>query len=376
MTSFESPRASRQEYIDWLRIIAVLLLIPFHTARIFDIWEPNYVKNNLLSPLLSYQNAFLWAWHMPLFFLLAGASSWYALDKRGAKGYVRERYKRLFIPLVFGLVAIVPPQAYLARFQHPEYAATYWDFLKDYFIIRGDLTGYTGLFTPAHLWFILYLFVFSMVALPLFLYLKRNTRGMVGLAHCCEMRGMIFLAAIPLGIAGALPAISGKNPFYYILLFLYGYLLAGDMRFRSILNRNKTLALVLGTTTMTVAMTLWVLRVHFPEKSAQDILFYSLRTFNTWFWLIAILGFGQSRLESSGRIKAYLNEAAYPFYILHQTVIMLIGYYVVRWDMSVGGKYGLIVFSSFLVTLLIYDLCVRRSRVTRMLFGMKADASH
>ena len=362
---------SRRHDIDWLRILAVLLLIPFHTARLFDFWEPNYVKNAELSAALSYQNSFIGPWHMPLFFLLAGAATWHALDLRSGGEYVRERFKRLFVPLVFGVLVIVPPQAYLARFQNPSYANSYLQFLPDYFTIRGDLTGYTGLFTPGHLWFILYLVVFSLVALPLFLFLKRDRRFVVWLMRCCEKRGAVFLLAIPLGIAGALPDISGKNPFFYITLFIYGYLLMGDTRFRDVIDHHKGVSLIVGVVAMTITITLWALRVQFPDNSPGDILFYSLRTFNTWFWLIAILGYGQRYLDFTNRAQQYANEAAYPFYILHQTVIIVIGYCVVRWNMNLWVKYCVIVLGAFVMTLLLYDVCVKRTNVTRFLFGMK-----
>ena len=100
---------SRRYDLDWLRILAVLLLIPFHTARLFDFWEPNYVKNAELSAGLTYQIAFIGPWHMPLLFLLAGAATWYALDFRSDGDYVRERFKRLLVPLAFGVLVIVPP---------------------------------------------------------------------------------------------------------------------------------------------------------------------------------------------------------------------------------------------------------------------------
>ncbi len=363
--------ANRQDYIDWLRIIAVLLLIPFHTARLFDIWETNYVKNAVLSPLLSYQNAFLWAWHMPLLFLLAGASTWYALNLRGSYGYLRERFQRLLVPLVFGMLIVVPPQAYIARLHHAGYSGSYLDFLSDYFIIRGDLTGYTGLFTPAHLWFILYLYVFSVVTLPLFLHESRGPRYIGWLARSCERPGVIFLWAVPLGFTGLLPSISDKNPFYYWVLFFYGYLLVADGTFHKVIERNRFLALVLGLLTMTVAMTLWALRMHFPEKSVQDVLFHSLRTFNTWFWLIALLGYGRKYLNRSNRLKRYANDAAYPFYILHQTVIMFVGYYVVQWDASVSIKYSFTMAASLALTVALYEICVKRISIMRFFFGMK-----
>lgn len=123
---------------------------------------------------------------MLLLFFLAGMTSWHALEFHGGGSYLKEWFQRLVVPLVFGLIVIVPPQAYLARFKQPDYNKSYFGFLLDYFRIRRDMLGFTGLFTPGHLWIILYLFVFSVIALPLFLYLKRKPEFIIHLAKCCQ----------------------------------------------------------------------------------------------------------------------------------------------------------------------------------------------
>jgi len=361
--------------IDWLRILVVASLVPFHTARIFDIWEPNYVKNSELSALLSYFIGFFAAWNMPLLFLLAGAASGYALEFRSAGAYLKERCLRLFVPLVFGVLVLVPPQAYIARFQAPGYGESYGRFLLDYFRIRGDLTGYTGQFTPAHLWFILYLLVLSAVALPLFVYLRRDRRMIDWLVRECERPGALLLLAVPFGIAGILPAISDKNPFYYFTFFLYGYLIAEDSRFRTLVDRYKGWGLVLGFLTMAVILVQWRLRLRFSPYSPGDVAFYLVRTFNTWFWILALLGYARKYLNCRNRFYRYANEASYPFYVLHQTVIVGIGFFVVAWPMHLWMKFLIIATGSFAVTLLVYDIGVRRIAVMRFLFGMKQGVS-
>ena len=363
--------SNRRYDIDWLRIFVVLSLIPFHTARIFDFWEPNYVKNADLSAGLSFLIAFLAVWNMPLLFLLAGSASGYALEFRSGAAYLKERFRRLFIPLLFGVLVIVPPQAYIARFQRPGYAESYWQFLPDYFRVRGDLTGYTGQFTPAHLWFILYLVVFSVLAVPLFLRLKRGSNLIDWVARECERPGVIFSLAVPLGVMGALPDIGGKNPFVYFTLFLYGYVLMRDQRFQQAIDRHKAAALALGIFSMGVTLVVFSLRIHFSEYSPGEVLFFLLRTFNMWFWIIAVLGYGRKYLNRTHRFYRYANEASYPFYILHQTVIMAIGLYVVTWPVNSLLKFLFIALASFGLTVLIYDLGVRRTNVTRFLFGMK-----
>jgi hypothetical protein len=156
---------------------------------------------------------------MALLFVIAGFSTFHALQKRTPRQYTRERVLRLLVPLLFGIVLIVPVQGYYASLQHEGFTGGYIQFLSRYFIDFHDLSGYTGGFTPAHLWFILYLFVISMCLLPLLLRLRAPKEGAI-------KTWVLLLAFVPMTAAEALPAIGGKNPFFYALLFLFGFLIA------------------------------------------------------------------------------------------------------------------------------------------------------
>lgn len=192
------------------------------------------------------------------------------------------------------------------------------------------------------------------------------------MARECERPGAIFFLAVPLGVMGVLPDIGGKNPFVYFILFLYGYLFMRDERLQQAVDRHKAAALALGIVSMGVTLALFSLHIRFPEYSLGDVLFFLLRTFNMWFWIIAVLGYGRKYLNRTHRFYRYANEASYPFYILHQTVIMAIGLYVVTWPVNLWLKFLFISLASFGLTVLLYDLCVRRTNVTRFLFGMKS----
>ncbi len=368
-------RPERVYYVDWLRVLAVLLLIPFHTARIFDIWDPFYAKNATTSSFLSYSViTFLNQWQIPLLFLLAGASTWYALGFRSGGQYAAERLKRLLLPGLFGILVIVPPQAYIARFQTPGYHDTYLQFLSDYFRVRGDLTGYTGLFTPGHLWFILFLFVFALVALPFLLYLRSDSgkERISRLATMTEKPGGLLWFLLPLLVAGALPDLNGKNPFVYVTLFVFGFVLMSDDRFQATLDHYRWTALILSLITIAGLIVFEAMNIPTPKYSWADIVSFLLRTVNTWSWLITILGFGQRYLNRASRFLRYAAEGSYPFYILHQTVIVIIGYFVVQGKESIAMKYALIAITSLAATTLLYDQAIRRNNVTRFLFGMKS----
>ena len=360
-------RSSDRRYdLDALRVLAVLLLVPFHSARVFDVFDPFYVKNPETSGGLSWAVvAFLNPWHMPLLFVLAGAATWLALGQRGAAGYVRERTRRLLVPLLFGLLVVVPPQGFLAsRFRGEEVSVA--SFLGDYWTVEGDLSGYTGSFTPAHLWFIGFLFIFSLVTLPLLV----RWRGR-------RVRTRWLLWAMPLVLLAAdeLPAPNDgpQNPWYSLALFVAGFLLLADERTERLVHRGWRPLLVAAAITMTTALLVWSSGTsgRWSDGSLPDIGFALFEEANTWIWVLALLGAGRALLSRPRRGLRHASEASFPFYVLHQTVIVAVAYAVVGWDLGLWPKFATLCLAAFALTLVLYELVVRRTNPTRFLFGMK-----
>jgi surface polysaccharide O-acyltransferase-like enzyme len=376
----DGAASERRSDLDWMRILAVLLLIPFHTARIFDTFETFYVKNGTLSPWLSYVVVyFLGKWHMPLLFLLAGASSWYALRFRSGGKYAAERLKRLMVPFVFGTLVVVPPQMYFALLHRAGAPGSYLNYYPTFFQLRQPgMPDYTGVgFTWGHLWFILNLFLISLAALPLFLSLKTRPgqRMTAGLAGFLERGPAVLLLALPFPfVRYLLPEIDGKPVFMHLMVFVFGFLLMSDERYHRALDRNKCVALILGIACTAVDYAVSLSGVRFEDFSPESIALGLADGFSTWFWLVAILGFGRKYLNVENSALRYAREAAYPFYVLHQSVIVAIGYYAIRLNAGVLPKYFLVAVGSLAGTIVLYDLIVRRTRVTRFLFGMKPTA--
>ena len=368
-------KPERRHDIDWLRLLAVGLLFPFHTARIFDVWGNFYAKNDQLSNALTYLLGYLNQWHMPLFFLLAGASTWFALRFRSGGRYVKERFLRLLIPFIFGVLVIVPPQSYLGLRNHSDYAQYFWQWYPHFFQpISQDLDGYfLGGFTLGHLWFIFYLFIFSLVALPLFLYLNSQPgqRATARLAAFFNRPGAIFLLGFPVFAMSRILDFY-PDPFYFITFFIYGYLLMTDGRFGEAIDRYKALALILGPVVS-------LIRPYFdifgwPESIPHwsgPILSIYFEGFVPWFCLIAILGYGKQFLNFTNKFLKYGAEASYPFYTLHQTLIIIVGFYVVQWRVGVPAKYATILVGAFVASVVLYDLAIKRNNVIRFLFGMR-----
>ena len=383
-----ATRARRRYDIDALRVLAVFLLIYFHTACVFMQW-PFHIQNLQRSRAASVFVAFLGQWHMPLFFLLAGASTWLALEVRSTRQYLVERVRRLLLPAIFGILLVIPPQVYVERIsswvptrQSPiDFHGSYLAFYPHFF----EGTYPTGNFSWHHLWFIVYLFAYSVVTLPVLLWLKTCPRGrrfVQAVANVLAPGRGIFLLAAP-GIAVAF-ALQRRFPFthaliddwhihaQYILLFLYGGLFAADDRLVMAAVRNCRTAL-LPALLLTLPL-FWPTLLPPIRGPVGYIVMTIAGGLNATCWLILILGLGRRWLDRPLPGLGYASRIAYPFYILHQTVIVVLAYYVLRWDAGVGAKYVVISTAALLLTVGLCDL-FRRLAVTRFMFGMPSVAT-
>ncbi len=360
--------AERRYFVDRLRCGVIFLLFPFHAARVFDIWEPNYVKSATTSLPLSLVVFFIGFWFMALMFLLAGYSAFFALKSRNASQFAKERVSRLLVPLAFGLLFVVPPQGYMAKLAQG-YSGGYLRYLAGYFADFSDLSGYFGSFTPAHLWFILYLFVLSLAALPIFLALRGRPRH----ADTLVRPAALLLLFLPLSLLEALPSIGGKNPFFYFFLLIAGFLIARDDRAGEAIAALKLPALIAAPFAVAAyaALSLGGGGESFARFSPHEIVRALARNLPLELIVLALLGYGAERLNAKSRALDYLNRAAFPVYVLHQSVMMVLAYFVLKLGTPLWVEYFLIMLGSLVATYAIYELLVRRIGFLRLLFGVK-----
>jgi len=370
-------KQGRRYDVDWLRVLAMLMIFFFHCARLFDNdgWQ---IKNNQLSFSMSVFVAVVAQWIMPLFFLLSAISSFYALSFRDSRQYIKERFNRLIIPLVFGIfIVIAPIQVWIERVSRGQFKGSFIEFYPHYF---DGFYGFGGNFAwmGIHLWYLEMLFIFSLLTLPLFIFLKHKAENsrISGFASFFEKPGMIYLFSIPVffieRIVNLQPEGIGKRDFggwsllTYLVFFIYGYVIALDDRFKQAIKKQRNLSFFLVIITTIIGFLLMNSGWH-----RSNVAFSLLRSFNSWFWLFAILGYGSKYLNFKNRILEYGNTAVLPFYILHQTVIVTIGFFIAGWNINIPLKYILLSTSSFIIIMAVYDFAVRRINVLRFLFGMK-----
>jgi len=382
----DRPGLARRHDVDWLRVLGMMTVFLFHCGRFFDA-DGWHVKSPRTSAPLQIVITFVAQWMMPLFFVLSGIGAYHALAHQRWPQYLVSRVKRLVVPLVFGIFVIIAPwQVYLERVSHGEYSGPFWrwywhDYFRGWYGLGGNF-AWMGI----HLWYLEVLFVFSVVALPLFRWLRSSSgaRTASRLSRVLCQPGAIFLLALPIAtmnfIAATPPIKSGllgREDFggwsllpYFVLLII-GYLLATNEELTSAMERQRVVGLVTAIGTSVLSGYLLYKGAERWPWLPRELVMSPLRGILCWSWLIVICGFAGRYLRFSNGFLKYANEAVLPFYILHQTIILTIGYYVIRLDAPLWLEYLIIMISSFPVIMALYELLIKRINAFRFLFGLK-----
>jgi glucans biosynthesis protein C len=375
----EEVRVSRRiHYIDWLRVLAVLLLFPFHVSRVFNFGDPFYVKSVHQSMALSYALGFIDRWHMPLLFVLAGASTYLALGRRSIGQYAGERVKRLFVPLVFGILVLMPPQTWVGAHFNSGSTASPWHYLATGQFLRWNIQeagDYYGGFGIGHLWFILFLFLMSLLALPFFAWV-RGERGRLRVpawSRRLARPAWWLLPPVVLFLAEALPEVAGKNFFYDLVFFLLGFIVISDDAFAHAAQRHRWVEISAGVLLCAAFIATGQFRDSMPDPSPQLAAANILGMLGVWLTIMGLLGMGEHHLDRPSPALSYLAEASYPVYILHQSVIVVAAFWIVALPLAGVLQWAILFVAAVALTFGLYEV-VRRVPAFRFLFGMRPPA--
>ncbi len=388
----------RRYDLDWFRVITIFLVFIYHCTKFFDA-DPINIKNdplNFVEPFsipianhkLSANTSFLTAIGLPLFFIIAGMSMFYALgymEKREIKlrKYVLLRFVRLIIPYLIGMFTYVSVLVYLEWTNKELISLSFAQFYPRYFDgIYGFDGGAFSVFGH-HLWFLVILFIFSLITVNLFSHLRKDKyrTGFAKFASFFTKPGTIYLFIIPVYLMEIvhslflyeIPRFGGWDFFTYIFYLFFGYILAYDQQFRKAVKKNRIIALSAGVLS-TIALIL-MNHYYFDEiwltlgLTTVKIPFLLARVIFAWSWLIVILYLGNKYLNKESKAVKKLNELVLPFYIIHFVVLGIVGFYVVQFEFLVISEL-LIIFIISLAAIVILLLIIREFNLFRFIFGM------
>ena len=390
------PAAARLYYLDWLRIIAILFVFLHHCAKFYD-FHTFTIFDEPRDLALSAFREFNFLWMMPLFFVISGAAVFFSFRSRRAGGFLKERVLRILVPLLLvGGLVVNPLQVYMERlFQGKtgqNFFAWYPHFFDGMYLAGGNFAP-PGVGT--HLWYLLYLFVFSLIALPLFInFGKSKTSLLTRMAGVFQRPWTLFLLFLPISVASVLAEMAGLgltriaggwDPLSFLVFFLAGYLIYCREATRETIRRyawvSLAAALVLSWLHLDAHFGLNVripgVTRHGPGGASLPfdrqawMLVLALRGLLGWCWVLALLGLGERLLNRDNQILDYASPAVLPFYVIHFSVIYVVGYYLIPWDLNPLLEFGIIAVLSFAGIMAVYELLIRRFNPLRFLLGMK-----
>jgi hypothetical protein len=344
---------NRRHDIDWLRVIAIGLLLIYHIAIVFQPWAMfiAFIRSDELSTDLWKPMTLLNVWRIPILFYVSGMGLYFAMRKRNWLQLIGERSKRILIPFLFGIVAITPLHMFV--FQR------YYDMAFDYYPHLG------------HLWFLGNIFVYVLVLLPIFLLLKKREDN--GLKRFTEKLMKYPFTPFLVNILFVVEAlVLEPKPFSMYAETLHGWALG-------------FLCFFFGFFFMHVGKSFWqnVLKWRWLYLGVAAILFtiryivYTteapgyLMVIESNSWIFAVFGFCHKYLNKPSKTLSYLSKAAYPVYIIHMLTLYLASAWILPYKLPVYISFPIIVGITFAGCYVIYELIIRRIPFLGLFFGLK-----
>ncbi len=344
----------RRYDIDWLRVVAIGLLIVYHTAIGFQPWGVliGFIQNNDSLVWLWYPMSLLSIWRIPILFFVSGMGVHFAIRKRNLLQLFLERTKRILIPFLFGVVAIVPLHVFIWQ--------KYYNQDMTYILEKG------------HLWFLLNIYSYVLLLIPI-IYILRNV---IKLRLSDKMityfkqpwiflyvtTGFIALAYITQPEIYTFYAISWHGYFMGLLAFLSGYLIIGlgDIFWKGLR--------IWKWSYLFAAAVLYVIRVCYYDLNSP----YVLMSLESVCWIFGIFGIFYQYLNKKSKALAYLSKAAYPVYIMHMVFLYLASSLIFPVAMTAVVKFAIVMMITFSASLAFYEFIILRIPIISVLFGVRS----
>ena len=378
----------RRHDLDWLRVIAFGLLVLYHVGMYYVSWGwhvKSPFANEGPEPFMLLSSP----WRMSLLFLISGVATAYML--RGpASGFFRRRSRQLLLPLLFGMLVIVPPQAYLQVVEQlpggygESYLAFYGKYLSGYHGFCGTDGDCLRLPTWNHLWFLPYLWSYTVLAWLAWRLLPATAlqRLSAALGRMLSGWGALLLPVAVLAAARLLMVERFEqthaliDDWYshaqYFSVFLIGFLAAFDSRFWEALQRLRWVSLLVAAACYAAFVHAWYFAGYDDAHPIPEALRLWLRlawAADQWCAIAALLGFAYRWRHADSPALRYLTVAVFPVYILHQTVIVVLAHALKPLKIAPALEAMLLVGATFALCFAGYAL-IRRGRILRPLFGL------
>lgn len=376
---------NRLYFLDWIRIFAFCVLIFYHTGMYYVSWDwhvKSPYASHTIEPLMILSSP----WRLGLLFMISGVATAFMLKKFRVGALLKQRSWRLLVPLVFGMFVIVPPQAYFEVVEKVAYQGGYAEFMRLYLgRYHGFCRGDDCLIMPTwnHLWFVAYLWVYTMVGgLIVWLLGARFNAVSDALGRLLSGWKIIVLPVAVLAVARftladrfeATHALVDDwyNHAQYFFLFALGALMAAQTQIWAKVEALRWTSLGLWLASWALIVCYWSIPealANTPEVQQWKPVFRTIYCICQWAPILTVCGFGHRHLNFDSAKRRYLTEAVFPVYILHQTLIVCMAHWVkpIKLAPTIEGVF--LVVLTFAISFGVFEV-VRRIAVLRPLFGL------
>ncbi len=385
----------RRYDVDWLRTLGFILLIFYHIGQFYVVDWDWHVKSAYQSEFLQNIMLLVNRWRMPLIFLISGMALSLVEPKITCWALLKTRFFRVFVPLVIGMYLIVPPQLFFQLIQQEGFDGSYLTFMSFYLDANTEMVsqhqhGPAGLLTWNHLWYLAYLWHYTLVYIlikPLLIRIKWqklfDNISMISLVLFPALLMTLYVFFLE-PLYPKTHALIGDwyNHAVSFSYFLFGYILTKlPLLWQKIIGHHKAwlalalinyvIVLILFNGYMpTILTAIGLNAATFEQQVIYQFAMTFIWTINTIFWLLAIIAFAGKYLTKGNKVLRYLNEAVLPWYILHQTITIIAAMWLSQYALGGFVEPTMLVILTFVGCGLGYEV-IRRNNITRFIFGMK-----
>jgi hypothetical protein len=375
----------RKYYLDWLRIMVIILVIFHHTALTFSKIGKGYFYIDEQVKFIYYfiQSDFFNLWFMKLLFFISGMSIFMALRKKRNLRFVKERVLKLLIPTLFVSVFLGPISAYIGAINNKTYNKSIFYFFPHYF---SNITKYLGW---PQMWFCVYLFTFSIILIPFFNFMKNNNQIEKSFNKFLSKKNNIFLPIMVIVLFEMVfrPYSPGYQNLYsdwanftvYISYFILGYIFAIDSVLSKILYEKRKIFLVFAILSSVTYIylhyleyyNLFDIKYYFHKVYCFKLFLSFLQGIASYSWIGFIIGISQKHLNKSHKKLPVISEWAFVLYVIHYVIVTSINCMFVKYGLK---HYYIFILTSILtivISIPLYKYIIKRFKLFRILCGLK-----
>lgn len=373
----KNMKSDREYYLDWIKVFVIVLLIPYHTAVSFSHIGHAYIFSNDVesSFLFIFISDFLNLWFMRILFFISGVATYIATKRKRTKNFVVDRIKRLLIPVLFLLLTIGPISGYILAVNHYNYTGSFLSFYPNFFL-KPEQYLFWG-----HMWFCVYLLTFSLITIPLFIYIRSRTT-IVSKISAYLVKGNNILAPMILIVLfemifrpfyPGLQSLIGDwaNFSVHLSFFIFGFIMIQSTKLLNVISKKYKLFLLIGIFSTTLYIYIKRYSGILVDQYIVKIILSMLWGIAAYSWVMFVFGFSRIFFNITNKLLKYLSNCSFSLYIFHYLILTIFNYYLLKTSLNNHLIWIITSILTYITLILLFELILKRLRIFRFICGIK-----